>query len=91
MSSGRIGSVALWVSDLELSASFYRDVVGLPLTFSDPHEPENVPHYETMWNGDGRLLDELDWSKEGPSEPVVQHLPSNRHRDDRVPVRRPRR
>ena len=60
--SRRIGAVALWVEDLELSASFYRDIVGVPLDYSDPHEPENVPHYETMWG---------DWDENGPVEPYL--------------------
>ena len=67
----RISGIALWVSDLERSASFYRDVIGVPLAYGDAHEPKNVPHYEAMWNGDGRTIDELDWSKEGPSEPSL--------------------
>lgn len=67
----RISGIALWVSDLERTAAFYRDVIGVPLVYSDAHEPKNIPHYETMWNGDGRTLDQLDWSKEGPSEPSL--------------------
>lgn len=60
--SRRIGAVALWVRDLELSASFYRDIVGMPLEYSDPHDPENVPHYETMWR---------EWDEHGPVEPYL--------------------
>ncbi len=55
-------AVALWVRDLERSASFYRDVVGVPLEFSEPHEPENVEHYEVMWG---------DWGEKGPTEPSL--------------------
>lgn len=58
----RIGAVALWVDDLERSAGFYRDIVGIPLEYSDPHEPENVPHYETMWG---------EWGDQGPVEPYL--------------------
>ena len=60
--SRRIGAVALWVKDLELSANFYRDIVGIPLEYSDPHDPENVPHYETMWG---------EWDDHGPVEPYL--------------------
>lgn len=55
-----MNAVALWVADLERSAAFYRDVIGVPIEYSDPHEPENVPHYETMWG---------DWGDAGPLEP----------------------
>lgn len=58
----RIGAVALWVEDLERSASFYRDIIGVPIEYSDPHEPENVPHYETMWG---------EWGEQGPIEPYL--------------------
>ena len=43
------GEVRLRVGDLEASARFYRDVIGLELGFSEPHEPENEPHYEQIW------------------------------------------
>ncbi len=43
------GEVRLRVSDLEVSARFYRDVIGLDLGYSEPHEPENEPHYEQIW------------------------------------------
>ena len=56
----RISAIALWVSDLERSAAFYRDIIGVPLVHSDPHEPENVEHYETMWG---------EWDDHGPVEP----------------------
>lgn len=55
-----MSAVALWVGDLERSANFYRDVIGVPLEYSDAHEPENLPHYETMWG---------EWSSQGPVEP----------------------
>jgi catechol 2,3-dioxygenase-like lactoylglutathione lyase family enzyme len=58
----RMSAVALWVADLEKSASFYRDVIGIPIEYSDPHEPENVPHYEIMWG---------DWGEHGPVEPYL--------------------
>ncbi len=58
----RIGAVALWVSDLELSAAFYREIIGIALEHSGPHEPENVPHYETMWGA---------WDDQGPVEPYL--------------------
>jgi catechol 2,3-dioxygenase-like lactoylglutathione lyase family enzyme len=67
----RIDGVALWASDLNQSVAFYRDLIGVPLTYSDPHPPEDVPHHEAMWNGDGRLLADLDWSAEGPSDPSL--------------------
>ena len=43
------GEIRLRVSDLEGSARFYRDVIGLDLGFSEPHPPENEPHYEQIW------------------------------------------
>ena len=58
----RLGALGLWVGDLERSAAFYRDIIGLPLVYSDPHEPENVPHYETMWG---------EWGEQGPVEPYL--------------------
>ncbi len=60
--SRRPTAVALWVSDLERAAAFYRDVVGVPLEYSDPHEPENVEHYEVMWG---------EWGDQGPVEPYL--------------------
>lgn len=57
-----MGAVALWVADLEKSAAFYRDVIGIPLEYSDAHDPENVPHYEIMWG---------DWEDHGPVEPYL--------------------
>lgn len=41
---------------------FYRDVIGVPLEHSEPHQPENVEHYETMWG---------EWCDHGPVEPYL--------------------
>lgn len=45
----RISSVNLRVADLERSAAFYRDLVGLQLDASYGHPPENLPHCEVMF------------------------------------------
>ena len=45
--------VELLVRDLERSARFYRDVVGVPLEARDPHPPENEPHFEAEWGAWG--------------------------------------
>jgi len=38
--------VALHVKDIESSARFYRDIIGIPL-----HKNENPAHYEYSWHG----------------------------------------
>lgn len=43
------GEIRLRVRDLEAAARFYRDVVEVELGYSDPHPPENEPHYEQVW------------------------------------------
>ena len=58
----RVSAITLWVSDLEASAAFYREVVGIPVEHSDPHEPENLEHYELMWG---------EWGEKGPVEPYL--------------------
>lgn len=45
----RLSALELWCKDLDASARFYRDVIGVPVSYSEPHEPENVPHHEAMF------------------------------------------
>lgn len=45
----RISSITIWVNDLDASARFYVEFLGLPLERSDPEPPIGLPHYECMW------------------------------------------
>ena len=57
----RLIEVELRVTDLDASARFYRDVIGVPVKKQDPHPPAYEPHYEAEWGswdgeGEGFLL-----------------------------------
>lgn len=53
----RISSITIWASDLDVSARFYVEFLGLPLEHSDPEPPIGLPHYECMWG----TFDDDDW------------------------------
>ena len=48
-------SFNLYCADLDASARFYRDLMGLELIESEPHEPEHLRHFEMMF-GDHEAL-----------------------------------
>jgi len=45
----RLIEVALRVADIDASARFYRDVVGVALERQEPHAPDPQPHYSASW------------------------------------------
>ena len=49
MEGRRISSITVWASDLEASARFYSDFIGLGLDRGEVEPPYNLPHYEVMW------------------------------------------
>ncbi len=46
--------ISLRCSDLKASVHFYGDLLGLPLTHADPHEGDEVEHFEVSWGEPGK-------------------------------------
>ena len=49
MAGSRFFEVQLRVTDLEVSARFYQEVIGVRLEKGEAHAPANEPHYEAEW------------------------------------------
>jgi predicted enzyme related to lactoylglutathione lyase len=68
----RISSVNLRVADLDRSAAFYRDLVGLPLDESHAHPPEDLRHCEVMFGSFEELYCFFVLFEAAPGEETVR-------------------